>query len=84
MGIVMQSGGGKPTVQFQRKSLTGFYLNCARKSVGIGDEKGQIEKRLECSIMTILWATLAIESGANESAEDLNSRAAGAGSALLQ
>lgn len=74
MGVVMQSGGGKPTVHFQRVSLTGFYLDCARKSagaaLGINAEK-EIEKRLELSIMTILWATLALEAGANETAEDI-------------
>ncbi len=79
MGIVMQSGGGKPTVHFQRVSLTGFYLDCARKSaeaaLGISDEKEQIEKRLELSIRTILWATLALEAGANEAAEDIISSA---------
>jgi hypothetical protein len=79
MGIVMQSGGGKPTVHFQRVSLTGFYLECARKSaeeaLGMIDEKEQIEKRLELSIMTILWATLALEAGANEKAEDIISAA---------
>ncbi len=62
-------------MRFQRVSLTGFYLNCARKSaetaLGISDEKEQIEKRLELSIMTILWATLALETGANEAAEDI-------------
>jgi hypothetical protein len=75
MGVIMQSGGGKPTVHFQRVSLTGFYLSCARKSaeaaLGIGDEREQIERRLEVSIMTILWATLALEAGANENAENI-------------
>ena len=75
MSIIMQGGGGKPTVHFQRVSLTGFYLRCARKSAetafGIGDEKEQAERRLEVSIMTILWATLALEAGANENVENL-------------
>lgn len=79
MGIMIQSGGGKLTVHYQRVSLTGFYLNCARKSAAaaleVGDDREQIEKRLELSIMTILWATLALESGANENAENLISDA---------
>ena len=75
MGTIMQSGGGKPTVLFQPVSLTGFYLGRARKSaesaLEISDATEQIDQRVELAILTILWATLALESGSNEQAENI-------------
>ena len=75
MGILMQSGGGKPTIMFRPVSLTGLYLRCAYRSaetlLAIKDDNDQIDRRVELAISTILWATLALEAGANEIAESI-------------
>lgn len=75
MGVVMQGGGGKPTIWFQRVSLTGQYLRysvkAAQCAITIPDSTEHIDERFEQTVLTILWAALALESGANEFAEDI-------------
>jgi hypothetical protein len=69
----MKAGGGGPTVIFRNVDLTPFYLFAARRAAAAAlafpRTQDSIDDRLEHGILTILWATLALESGANSNAE---------------
>lgn len=75
MPVLIQGGGGKPTVLFERVELTGFYLIRAYHSAKLIPESPDSEAghiaRLENSILTVMWSTLALEAGANSIAEDM-------------
>ena len=73
MPLIMEFGGGGPTIRYNSVPLTGFYLRCARKSAvaafAIGDDGDRSDERIELAILTVIWATLALEAGAHQCAE---------------
>jgi hypothetical protein len=75
MPLIMKFGGGGPTIRYNPVQLAGFYLSCARKSaaaaLAIGDGADRLEERIEPGILTVIWATLALEAGAHQVAEGL-------------
>ena len=75
MPLIMKFGGGAQTVRYNLVQLTGFYLRCARKSavaaLAFGDGTDRSDERIELAILTVIWATLALEAGAHQYAEDV-------------
>lgn len=75
MPLRMKFGGGGPTVWYNTVQLTGFHLRCARKSavsaLAIGDGADRSDERIELAILTMIWATLALEAGVHQYAEDV-------------
>lgn len=75
MPIIMKYVGGGPTIRYNPVQLTGLYLRCARKSavaaLAVADGAERTEERIELAILTVIWATLALEAGAHELAEGL-------------
>lgn len=75
MPLIMKFGAGGPTIRYNHVQLTGFYLRCARKSavaaLAIGDGAERSDERIELAILTVIWATLALEAGAHQYGEDV-------------